>query len=38
VGLLPPDIDADFGIDARKAGFTPAFLLGARADFTPAAV
>jgi hypothetical protein len=28
VGLLPPDIDTALCIDTRKAGFTPAFLLG----------
>jgi hypothetical protein len=28
VGLLPPDIDTAHCIDTRKAGFTPAFLLG----------
>jgi hypothetical protein len=28
VGLLPPDIDTAHCIDTRKAGLTPAFLLG----------
>jgi hypothetical protein len=28
VGPLPPDIDTALRIDTRKAGFTPAFLLG----------